>query len=485
MRRAHPLLSPTGLVFTGLLSVALVLILWRTGGQIFSPGQLSARSTGSGTLGGVRSHAEITACSSCHQPLAVTQDQLCTACHLTIRDEMRSGGLHARIENANRCFACHTDHRGPDLDLVQVAITNFDHELTSFSLFRHQIDFDAGLITCEDCHRAGDYVPEAAACVECHGLSDPAFMRQHELDFGRDCLACHDGADRMTGFDHMTTGFSLEGEHAEVRCVACHAVQPFSDTQSACEGCHTEPELHRGLFGSDCAACHTAAGWTPASLEGADFEHLAATGFSLEKHDLDYDGRAISCSTCHESALQSFSLVTCETCHRDHDPAFMAAHVSAFGQACLDCHDGLDRMEGFNHDEYFVLEGQHATIACIACHENRIFAGTPDQCSQCHTEPAIHAGAFGLNCEACHSTTAWAPAVLTSHIFPLDHGGEGTISCLTCHPSTYIDFTCDACHAPAEMREEHDKEEIFDIANRCADCHPTGIKEEGRSTADD
>jgi hypothetical protein len=67
---------------------------------------------------------------------------------------------------------------------------------------------------------------------------------------------------------------------------------------------------------------------------------------------------------------------------------------------------------------------------------------------------------------------------MTNHTFPLDHGGEGDIPCETCHTVNLIQYTCDQCHAPAEMVEEHSDEDIFDIAGRCVDCHPTGREDE-------
>lgn len=104
----------------------------------------------------------------------------------------------------------------------------------------------------------------------------------------------------------------------------------------------------------------------------------------------------------------------------------------------------------------------------------------PHHCASCHEEPEIHADLFGINCARCHSATAWKPAVLTSHIFLLDHGGEGEVSCQTCHPAKYGVYDCYACHDNhqyEEMEEVHLTEEIKEFAN-CATCHPTGVEDE-------
>lgn len=104
----------------------------------------------------------------------------------------------------------------------------------------------------------------------------------------------------------------------------------------------------------------------------------------------------------------------------------------------------------------------------------------PHHCASCHEEPEIHADLFGVNCARCHSATAWTPAVLTSHIFLLDHGGEGEVSCQTCHPAKYGVYDCYACHDNhqyEEMKEVHLAEDIKEF-DTCADCHPTGVEGE-------
>lgn len=105
----------------------------------------------------------------------------------------------------------------------------------------------------------------------------------------------------------------------------------------------------------------------------------------------------------------------------------------------------------------------------------------PHQCAGCHGEPALHVGLFGLNCARCHTTMAWKPALLTRHVFALDHGGQGKVACLTCHTETYAQNTCYECHdhQPDEMQAVHLAENIFDY-DRCEECHPTGQPGEGK-----
>ena len=460
---------------TLLVLVVLALVYWRTGGQMFNPGPLAS------------AHADIEDCAACHQPFQRTQAELCMECHTEIATELAvEEGLHARLRTPDQCRECHPDHRGTAFDLRAEALANFDHDLTFFSLAHHAADYEGAPIECTGCHVEDDFEPDLQACASCHTEHDPVFMAAHEENFAPDCLACHDGVDAMADFNHAATSFPLTGIHVETACTECHTSASLiagiagegSGAPVQCAACHAEPAVHAGLFQSTCEDCHDPTGWSPALLNGTSFDHFEATGFSLVRHETGFDGSLLDCRSCHVSSLADFEQTVCEQCHTGSDPVFMAAHIADFGLNCLDCHDGLDSMENFDHSTVFVLDGAHAAVECAACHADHQFAGTPATCAGCHAEPAIHAGVFGLECQNCHTTAAWQPAGMTNHTFPLDHGGEGDIPCETCHTVNLIQYTCDQCHAPAEMVEEHSDEDIFDIAGRCVDCHPTGREDE-------
>lgn len=100
----------------------------------------------------------------------------------------------------------------------------------------------------------------------------------------------------------------------------------------------------------------------------------------------------------------------------------------------------------------------------------------PHECRSCHEDPEVHANRFGLNCARCHGLEAWKPALLTQHIFHLDHGGKGQVACETCHTESYVEHTCYQCHndhQPDQMREVHLAEGLAEFDN-CIECHPTG-----------
>jgi hypothetical protein len=167
----------------------------------------------------------------------------------------------------------------------------------------------------------------------------------------------------------------------------------------------------------------------------------------------------------------------CVDCHTTEQAAFMSEHRDQFGQDCLACHDGVDRMHDFDHARIFVLDGAHAESECVDCHVDRVFNGTPTECAACHGEPEIHAGVFGLQCENCHSSTAWSPAQMVEHIFPLDHGEQGMVACETCHVERYTAYTCYGCHEhqQGEILSKHLEEGISqaEMAD-CMACHPDG-----------
>ncbi len=501
MKRQHPFISTYGMLSTALLLGFFGLLFWQRGQLIFSPGQLSDGRGGGLLLAGFASHADFEAqCRRCHQPLATTQDRLCLDCHTEVAGQIAAGeGAHGSIEKVAACAACHSDHQGRLFDMLASAYPHFDHEQTAFSLVWHQLDYQARPMACAACHRdQARFVSSSDGCLACHQDGDRAFMDRHSLDFGNACLSCHNGQDNLGDFDHSQTAFELQGKHRELPCADCHPgprpVQPvssdqtwlvtFAETPQECQACHAEPELHRRLFSLDCAGCHSPTSWSPALYSGSLFAHSPeAVGFSLARHALDYQGDPINCVDCHGDNPASFDPLFCRDCHLQADPgAFdLVQHEADFGSGCIQCHDGVDRMSGFDHAAVFPLEGGHFDLACEDCHAGQVFAATSQECQACHAEPEVHAGSFGTQCAYCHDATSWTPARLRVHNFSLDHGDQGELACEVCHNQRYSEYTCYGCHEhqPDEILAEHLEEGISreEIAS-CIQCHPTGTENE-------
>lgn len=340
---------------------------------------------------------------------------------------------------------------------------------------------------CKFCHQPFK-ASQAESCLQCHEDIASQIDQQSGLhgvlsgvDSCRTCHTDHKGRDfdmlqdALQKFDHNQTEFPLTGKHVALGCQDCHTINEFQII-STCSSCHAEPEQHAGMFSSDCVECHSTLAWSPAVWEGNPFDHDLA-GFSLILHEFDYQGLPMTCLSCHQQEFFEVDVVTCKNCHEQHDFEFMQKHSEEFGFDCTACHDGVDRMHNFDHNNIFVLDGAHIEVDCVACHVNQVFDGLPKECSDCHVEPEIHAGSFGLNCAACHSTDAWQPASLKEHTFPLDHGDEGEIACETCHINTYTQYTCERCHDSndPEFLEEHDDEDITqNNLMDCVECHWDG-----------
>ncbi len=329
MKRAHPIFSRWGCLAGLLLVAGVAAALALSGGAIFSPGALTAFADDPVPAQPVASHAEIgNDCAQCHAPFTGITAERCQACHTRVAEQRATGtGLHGALPAAevSRCADCHTDHHGRDFDPSADALLRFDHTLVGFSLEKHVEDFQGQPLACEGCHRLADFQFEAAACVDCHAQAQAGYMAGHLAAFGIGCLACHDGVDTASGFDHAATDFPLDGEHAALACAACHSpAVPPAETPTTCAGCHAEPPVHAGLFGTDCAACHTTTAWLPAQMP--------AHAFPLDHGD---EGQ-IACATCHTETLATY---TCTNCH-EHEPEEMIEEhgdEGIVGEQLLEC----------------------------------------------------------------------------------------------------------------------------------------------------
>jgi hypothetical protein len=484
MRRLNPVGSLLGLLLTILLFVGLGISLWFNRGLAFSPGAVTAKTLEGIQINGYSSHSDFEKqCGKCHDPLRTNVATKCLECHSDVQTQIQSGqGAHSQIATINQCATCHPEHKGRTFNPTLASFQKFDHSRTNFSLIWHQENYNATPMQCSECHSNTKFsVVDNQTCADCHSKQDKRFNQTHPQEFGQDCQGCHDGVDRMQVFSHSTTGFALDGKHAQIQCTDCHNPVNVKDTPKDCKSCHAEPAMHQGIFAQSCDTCHSTQAWSPITLNGQSFGHLVSTGFSLALHSVDYSKQAITCSTCHPKDLQTYDIQICINCHEKHDAKFMADHIQQYTSGCLTCHDGVDRLSNFQHANFFVLDGKHASLQCTDCHTNQVYRGTPSECWQCHKEPEIHTGIFGLKCYYCHDAQAWSPATLHQHGFPLNHGltdVNSQLPCDTCHGANYIEYTCYTCHdhQQAEIIKSHLAAGIQqqDIP-ACAKCHPVGI----------
>src|SRR5262249_52680703 len=129
-------------------------------------------------------------------------------------------------------------------------------------------------------------------------------------------------------FDHNKAAFKLTGKHQAVDCKSCHITSVYKGTPQTCVGCHEEPKVHTGKFGTDCASCHTTNTW-----EGATFKHTFPINHGK--------GKRTACTPCHK-VQGDYKTYTCYGCH-EHDPMRIARrHKNVVNiDNCFKCHKGV------------------------------------------------------------------------------------------------------------------------------------------------
>lgn len=405
----------------------------------------------------IAGHAKFEAeCSACHVAFSRDrQDALCVDCHQDVGNDRKAGtGFHGRDSDAKgaACAKCHTEHQGRDAQIVIFDEADFDHALADFALVDKHSE-----VPCDECHKPDKRYREAErTCIACHRDDDV-----HEGGLGEQCESCHSakGWD-VVDFAHETeTGFALIGGHAEPSCDACHIGQSFKNTESQCVACHRKDDVHEGLRGDDCAACHSVINW-----QDSQFEHSRNTDFPLRGAHA-----ATKCEQCHVGSTVNVQLeTTCVACHRDDD-----AHEGLLGNDCAECH-GESRWEDnrFDHDLFsdFPLLGAHSAVECQACHVAPVHETNPGtDCYACHAEDDPHAGQLGRACGDCHNESKWSDEVRFDHDFtpfPLI-GGHKEAACDDCHQSSRFSDAPNACI------DCHREEDVHNggLGNDCASCH--------------
>lgn len=333
----------------------------------------------------VQAHAGVE-CEKCHLNgvYSNTPIECGVRCH---EDRLHKGTL------GDYCRRCHS---GGQWETV-----GFDHtEDTKWPLQGlHQV-----VPECASCHPARQYADTPTTCSAqgCHAKDDV-----HEGKLGNTCDKCH----RETGenfFNHNTmAGFELDGAHLQTRCTECHPSITFKPRPTNCFGCHPEPEVHKGQYGTMCESCHSTQTWK-------DVEDLHDVGdFALKgSHD------NLPCERCHkDNRPLGGSGNLCINCHRQDD-----IHSNSLSPRCGECHTQWSFAPArFDHATVgCLLTGIHRTLPCADCHQAGNFGGLSAQCVACHRDTAqnairgnisadLHNGA--TQCSGCHNPNSWTPAL--------------------------------------------------------------------------
>ncbi|MGB5844023.1 MAG: hypothetical protein WBG94_06245, partial [Anaerolineales bacterium] len=116
--------------------------------------------------------------------------------------------------------------------------------------------------------------------------------------------------------------------------------------------------------------------------------------------------------------------------------------------------------------EFFILDGEHAGLDCLACHSDGEYAGTPNLCIDCHVdqEPESH---YGEDCAGCHTAFSWQDV-------NFDHGLIDTRDCKFCHseeePANHYAAQCSACHTTGDWAQIDFNHQAINTSD-CQSCH--------------
>ena len=266
---------------------------------------------------------------------------------------------------------------------------------------------------CALCHgtEGGDM---ASACAECHPLVAADIRAQRGFHGtlvdveANECGTCHEehlggdfplvsdksfalaGFEQRADFDHSSLDFTLQGRHAELGCVDCHAnadllmlptnERRFQGLEQGCEKCHED--VHEGRIVRACASCH-----------GQEHPFALVASFQHDSFVAENAHAAPACVECHPAgSQQEVELLagrdapdcqrTCLDCHESpHDPEFIAGVATladvAEGASCELCHSEADGSFAGHGESMppelhaasgFALDAPHNQVACVECH---------------------------------------------------------------------------------------------------------------------
>ncbi len=384
---------------------------------------------------------------------------------------------------------------------------------------------------CLKCHDAGKGVPDTK-CLNCHKpiqrfVDSKRGFHGLTTQSCRDCHSEHKGRkydsiaiDEKT-FEHAKlTGYSLDGKHAEIKCIECHKIfqkEPsvragktrYFGTQASCVSCHKKDDIHffKGTYAQkDCVECHGLKSWK----SDIKFDHKKDAGYEIKGKHLD-----LKCAECHQIKTKNkissiykwpnLKQAQCLTCHQDQHKNNLSKKYQ--NGNCLTCHSLQTwSIPKFDHKiTNYPLRGKHFEIKCIECHKQNQksvtltkekgfkFQGLRQQCLTCHQDyhrfNQLKTKHFGNPnaCQACHTESDWKTTPKFDHNihtrYPID-GEHSKLNCLECHTtqdknkkiiaSVYrwpklTDKTCESCHKTPHTGQ-------FSKAllqKACTECHVT------------
>lgn len=398
-------------------------------------------------------------CRSCHQSLKFSKmEKDCISCHKDI---------HQGTVGFD-CTSCHNSTSWIVKDIIGL------HQTSRFPLLgAHK------LLDCAQCHI--DYPelkfePLNLDCYACHAQNYISAQSPNHTasKFSTDCQECHS----VNAFSWSTTNinhsfFPLAGAHALPNCFSCHQQGGnFSGLSPECYSCHrsdyestNDPNHITSGLPTTCEVCHSINGWEP-----ADFNH------NLTQFPLTGIHVTVNCTSCHTNGYSGTS-TECYSCHQtDYNGTNDPNHITeGFPTDCSLCHttSGWDGAT-FDHNlSAFPLLGKHLQVDCANCHTT-VYSGTPIECLSCHqqnfnqtADPPHQSLNFSGECLICHTMNGWIPATFDHNFFALS-SKHISLNCNECHSLTAYQPQCISCHLDDFLNEHKTGDN-----EKCWECHTT------------
>jgi nitrate/TMAO reductase-like tetraheme cytochrome c subunit len=274
-------------------------------------------------------------------------------------------------------------------------------------------------------------------------------------------------------FDHLSTGFELDGVHRDLPCESCHVNAVFKGTPRDCGTCHIQGSVFNATpkttthipTSNDCAACHNTIAFRPS----VHFDHAQVMGGCAGCHNgviaqgegPTHPATSQNCAACHSvltwnpatsvdhSQIPLAVAGFCIICHNGTQANGKSANHIATNLECGDCHLTTTWL-GADFDHTGITRG------CVSCHNGTKAVGkqgnhmpTTTLCENCHTTgigtrtPSWVPSAFDhtqmtvSTCATCHSgavkiSTGFVPGQPANHVPPI----PAAIDCGVCHGNT-------------------------------------------------
>ena len=194
----------------------------------------------------------------------------------TAWQRMASPGMlsqsHAFLEH--NCAACHTSVKG-----VEAVSCIVCHATNAALLQRQPTAFHASVSSCSECHH------------EHRGTHEPLAVMDHAALSRVGLRQLKENPDPATE-DRLTSAFFirwLKQHDSDSVSPSKHTGLMPQEAILNCAICHGSKDKHVGLFGQDCAQCHSSAAWTIAA-----FRHPTPT--------------SQDCAQCHQAPPSHFMM---------------------------------------------------------------------------------------------------------------------------------------------------------------------------------